>query len=323
MLREPLQAAHDPQGALPLSQAPSSAGMTRSAHKAHGRNGHAGRKELFRAEDLWLQWREMRKAVSGGGGDDACARSGCTRLIKRRACSRAKERCRSTRWLSAEPRGAEPRAQAWSQRCACWFPAPLPTRLSSSPPRVPQGAGLQNLGNTCFMVRAAELVVAAAGRACCVRFWASIPLEPPPPLVASQNSVLQSLVHTPPLAELLLSAGSGRLHNGAVNGFYPIQVATELVSRSLAHSTRSPLAPSQFAKSLRRISRRCGGLVGRRGGAGWPGRVQGYGRACVWQAGRQAARRPPACALPACIRARACFVRARTVVKAGDDPNLW
>lgn len=72
------------------------------------------------------------------------------------------------------------------------------------------------------------------------------------------NSVLQSLVHTPPLAELLLGAGAGRLHNGAVNGFYPIQLARELLTRSLAHHSRAPLAPIQFAKSLRRISRRCG-----------------------------------------------------------------
>ena len=34
--------------------------MTRSS----GRQGAAPRVELFRAEDLALQWREMRKAVS-------------------------------------------------------------------------------------------------------------------------------------------------------------------------------------------------------------------------------------------------------------------
>ena len=146
------------------------------------------------------------------------------------------------------------------------------------------------------------------------------------------NSVLQSLVHTPPLAELLLSKSAARLHNGLVsarraapqnarglcgrallpllawasgarpaaaalaprrqagpppppprashrcappphthtavaarcpgwvlqvNGFHPIQMARNLVSRSLAHHSRTPHAPMDFAKSLRRISRRC------------------------------------------------------------------
>ena len=71
------------------------------------------------------------------------------------------------------------------------------------------------------------------------------------------NSVLQSLVHTPPLAELLLSPGGARLlPNGSVNGFQPIALTRELVARSLQHASRGPLAPVQFAKSLRRISRR-------------------------------------------------------------------
>jgi hypothetical protein len=41
--------------------------MTRSGGKTGSRQGHAQRKELFSAEDLSLQWREVRKAVSGGG----------------------------------------------------------------------------------------------------------------------------------------------------------------------------------------------------------------------------------------------------------------
>ena len=42
--------------------------MTRSGGKAGGRQGREQRNELFSAEDLSLQWGEVRKTVSGGGG---------------------------------------------------------------------------------------------------------------------------------------------------------------------------------------------------------------------------------------------------------------
>lgn len=46
--------------------------MTRSGSKGSSRAGAAApRKELFRAEDLSLQWREMRKAVSAAAGGAA------------------------------------------------------------------------------------------------------------------------------------------------------------------------------------------------------------------------------------------------------------
>ena len=82
---------------------------------------------------------------------------------------------------------------------------------------------MQNLGNTCFM-----------------------------------NSVLQCLMHTPPLAELLLSARCPRAATGTV-GPDVIAFTRDLMQRSLQQRS-SVLAPLAHAKSLRRVNKRCAGV---------------------------------------------------------------
>lgn len=83
-----------------------------------------------------------------------------------------------------------------------------------------------------------------------------------------QNSVLQCLTHTPPLAELFLSSRVLTTGGGPTNGFDPLATTRELVQRSLQH--RGPIvSPVAHAKSLRRISRRCAaGMPGGEHGAG-------------------------------------------------------
>jgi ubiquitin C-terminal hydrolase len=72
------------------------------------------------------------------------------------------------------------------------------------------------------------------------------------------NSVLQCLLHTPPLAELLLSGRNltaSKSNSNGSNGFDPIAITRQLLEDSIGRR-KDYVAPSKHASTLRKVSRR-------------------------------------------------------------------
>ena len=69
------------------------------------------------------------------------------------------------------------------------------------------------------------------------------------------NSVLQCLLHTPPLAELLLSNRKLTASTTPTNGFDPIKITRQLLEDSLKQR-KEYVAPAGHAHTLKKVSRR-------------------------------------------------------------------
>lgn len=127
---------------------------------------------------------------------------------------------------SAPPRSLpkQDRSAASNGKDADLFPGKVPLQFPGGLKRA--GAGLHNRGNTCYM-----------------------------------NSTMQALLHTPPLAHLLLTRDSDQLKGrfgGNIKGFDPVKALQSLTDRALSANGKGAggvTTPVEFIKNLKTVAR--------------------------------------------------------------------